>query len=75
MLGGIRALIIAITLFKDLTPGDAVVVAAVVIIPPIFSAIALERKSVDSAILAQRREEIVETAPEQMSRSIYVPFG
>lgn len=62
VLGGVCALIIAITLFKDLTPGDAVVAAAIVIIPLIFSAIALKRKSVDSAVLAQRREEIVEAA-------------
>lgn len=62
ILGGLCALIIAITLFKDLTLGDAVVAACIVIIPLLFSAIALKQGSVDTAILAERREEIVQDA-------------
>ena len=53
---------IAITLFMDLTAKDAIVATCVVIIPMIFSAIALKTKSVDAKILAQRKEEIVKAA-------------
>lgn len=59
ILGGLCALIVAITLFKDLTSEDAVVAGCIVIIPLIFSGIALKKKSVDGQILAQRREEIL----------------
>lgn len=62
VLGGLCALVIAITLFMDLTVKDAIVAACVVIIPMIFSAIALKTKSVDAKILAQRKEEIVKAA-------------
>lgn len=62
ILGGFCALVIAITLFKDLTFRDAVVAGCIVIIPLIFSGIALKRKSVDRQILAQRRAEIVQDA-------------
>lgn len=60
--GGLCALVIAITLFMDLTAKDAIVATCVVIIPMIFSAIALKTKSVDAKILAQRKEEIVKAA-------------
>lgn len=59
VLGGFCALVIAITLFKDLTPKDAVVAACVVIIPLVFSAVALKNKSVDIKVLDARKEEIV----------------
>lgn len=62
VLGGICALIIAVTLFKDLTSTDAAVAAAIVIIPLIFSAIALKTHSVDSSVLGKRRQEIVDSA-------------
>ena len=55
-------LIIAVTLFKDLTSTDAAVAAAIVIIPLIFSAIALKTHSVDSSVLGKRRQEIVDSA-------------
>lgn len=60
ILGGVCALIIAVTLFKDLTVGDMIVAACVVVIPIIFSAIALKTGSVDRKLLEQRREEIVD---------------
>jgi len=41
---------------------DAIVAACVVIIPLIFSAIALKKKSVDAKILNERKEEIVKAA-------------
>ena len=62
ILGGFCAVVIAITLFKDLTPKDAVVVACVVIIPLIFSAAALKSNSVDKTVLETRKEEIIEEA-------------
>ena len=60
--GGVCALVIAITLFKDLTPADAAVAACIVIIPLIFSGIALWKKSVDSETLDERKAEIVQAA-------------
>lgn len=62
ILGGFCAIVIAITLFQDLTVKDAIVAACVVIIPLIFSAIALKKKSVDAKILNERKEEIVKAA-------------
>ncbi len=62
ILGGFCALVIAITLFKDLTPADAAVAACIVIIPLIFSGIALWKKSVDSETLDERKAEIVQAA-------------
>lgn len=62
LLGGFCAVAIAITLFKDLTPHDAVVASCIVIIPLIFSGIALKKKAVDRQILSQRREEILQDA-------------
>jgi len=62
VLGGFCAIVIAITLFKDLTVKDAIVAACIVIIPLIFSAIALKQKSVDANILEQRKQEIVTAA-------------
>lgn len=62
ILGGICALIIAVTLFKDLTPGNAVVAAFIVIVPLILSAAALKSGSVSGALLAKRRDEIVAAA-------------
>lgn len=62
ILGGFCAIVIAITLFKDLTVQDAIVAACIVIIPLIFSGIALKQKSVDTAVLDQRKEEIVKAA-------------
>lgn len=62
ILGGICAIVVAITLFMDLTVKDAIVAACIVIIPLIFSAIALKQKSVDANILDQRKAEIVKAA-------------
>lgn len=62
ILGGFCAIVIAITLFQDLTAKDAIVAACVVIIPLIFSALALKKKSVDAKILNERKEEIVKAA-------------
>lgn len=62
ILGGFCAIVIAITLFKDLTTKDAIVAACIVIIPMIFSAVALKQKSVDETVLDQRKAEIVEAA-------------
>lgn len=63
ILGGLCAIVIAITLFKGLTAKDAVVAACIVIIPLIFSALALKRKSVDVKVLDERRAETVKAAP------------
>ena len=62
VLGGVCALIIAFTLFKDLTAKDAVVAVCVVVFPLIFSAIALRRGSVSAKTLAADRERIVAEA-------------
>ncbi len=62
ILGGICALIIAFTLFKDLTAQDAVVAAAVVIIPLIFSGIALKNGSVDKNELEKNKLQIINDA-------------
>ena len=62
ILGGVCALVIAVTLFKDLTARDMVVATCVVVIPIVFSAIALKTKSVDTKVLEQRRAEIVAAA-------------
>ena len=62
ILGGICALVVAITLFVDLTVQDAIVAAAVIIIPLCFSYIALKTKSVDAADLNAKRQEIVDAA-------------
>ncbi|MCR5228761.1 MAG: APC family permease [Solobacterium sp.] len=62
ILGGICAAVVAITLFMDLTAKDAAVAAAVVIIPLIFSAIALKTGSASAGELNERRREIVRTA-------------
>ncbi len=62
VLGSISALIIAFTLFKDLTAQDAVVAAAVVIIPLVFSAIALKNGSVDKNKLEENKLEIINKA-------------
>ncbi|WP_300416244.1 APC family permease [uncultured Oscillibacter sp.] len=60
VLGGFCAIVIAVTLFKDLTAKDAIVAACVVIIPLIFSMIALKNRSVNEQVLEARREEIVQ---------------
>ena len=62
VLGGFCAIVIAVTLFMDLTVKDAVVAACIVIIPLIFSGLALKRKAVDVRILEERKAEIVEAA-------------
>lgn len=62
ILGGVCALVIAVTLFKDLTARDMVVATCVVVIPIVLSAIALKTKSVDTKVLEQRRAEIVAAA-------------
>lgn len=62
ILGGFCAIVIAITLFKDLTAKDAIVAACIVIIPLIFSALALKQKSVDAKVLDERKAEIVKAA-------------
>ena len=64
LLGGFCALVVAITLFKDLTAQDAIVAAAVIIIPLIFSAIALKTGSVSAQKLQEKRQEIIEAALE-----------
>ena len=65
ILGGVCALIIAVTLFKDLTVNDAIVAACVVILPLVFSWIALKVKSVDAEILAKARDEIIRDALQE----------
>ena len=65
VLGGVCALIIAVTLFKDLTVNDAIVAACVVILPLVFSWIALKVKSVDAEILAKARDEIIRDALQE----------
>ena len=62
ILGGICALIIAVTLFKDLTVNDAIVAACVVIFPLVFSWIALKVKSVDASTLERAKQEIINDA-------------
>ena len=62
ILGGFCAIVIAITLFKGLTAKNAIVAACIVIIPLIFSALALKRKSVDAKVLDERKAEIVKAA-------------
>jgi APA family basic amino acid/polyamine antiporter len=62
ILGGICALVIAFTLFKDLTAQDAVVAAAVVIVPLVFSGIALKSGSVDKNELEKNKLEIINEA-------------
>ncbi len=62
ILGGICAILVAITLFMDLTFQDAIVAAAVVIIPLIFSAIALKKGSANAEELEARKQEIVDKA-------------
>ena len=62
VLGGACALIVAITLFKDLTARDAVVAVCVVVFPLIFSVIALKCGSVSAATLEADRERIVAEA-------------
>lgn len=59
ILGGVCALIIAFTLLKDLTPKDAIVAVLVVVIPLIFSGIALKTGSVDKDKLKANRDEII----------------
>jgi len=61
-LGGLCAIIVAFTLFKDLTAQDAIVAAAVVIIPLIFSAIALKTGNVDKQELEDNRLAIINEA-------------
>lgn len=67
ILGGFCALVIAVTLFQDLTAKDAIVAACIVIIPLIFSAVALKTGSVDARLLDERKAEIVKDAlkPEE----------
>jgi len=62
ILGGFCAAVVAITLFKDLTVSDAIVAAAVIIVPIIFSAIALKTGSVDASKLEEKRQEIIDAA-------------
>lgn len=59
ILGGICALVIAFTLFKDLTTQDAIIAAAVVIIPLVFSGLALKNGSVDKNDLEENKLEII----------------
>jgi APA family basic amino acid/polyamine antiporter len=56
--------VVAITLFKDLTVQDAIVAAGVIIIPLIFSAIALKTGSVSAKDLDAKRQEIIDAALE-----------
>lgn len=62
ILGSLAALVIAITLFTDLTRQDAIVAAGVIIIPLIFSAIALRTNSVDTGKLERNRQAVIEDA-------------
>ncbi len=62
ILGGFCAAVVAITLFKDLTVQDAIVAAGVIIIPLIFSAIALKTGSVSAKNLDAKRQEIINAA-------------
>jgi APA family basic amino acid/polyamine antiporter len=64
ILGGFCAAVVAITLFKDLTVQDAIVAAGVIIIPLIFSAIALKTGSVSAKDLDAKRQEIIDAALE-----------
>lgn len=62
ILGGICAAIIAITLFKDLNLNNAIIAACVVIVPMIFSYIALKTNSVNKNKLENQKKLIVEQA-------------
>ena len=62
ILGGFCAAVVAITLFKDLTVKDAIVAAGVIIIPLVFSWIALHTGSVSEKDLHAKRQAIVENA-------------
>ncbi len=62
ILGGFCAAVVAITLFKDLTLQDAIVAAGVIIIPLIFSGIALKTGSVNAKDLAEKRQKIIDAA-------------
>ena len=62
VLGGFCAAVVAITLFKDLTVKDAIVAAAVIIIPLVFSGIALKTGSVSKEDLHEKRQKIVDAA-------------
>ena len=53
---------VAITLFKDLTLKDAMVAAGVIIIPLVFSWIALHTGSVSAEDLHAKRQTIVDNA-------------
>ena len=62
ILGGFCAAVVAITLFKDLTVKDAMVAAGVIIIPLVFSWIALHTGSVSAEDLYAKRQAIVDDA-------------
>ena len=62
ILGGICALIVASTLFGGLTIYDMITAAAIILIPLLFSAIALKKGAVSKESLDKRREEIVKEA-------------
>ncbi|MEA4955337.1 MAG: APC family permease [Pseudoflavonifractor sp.] len=62
ILGGFCATVIAITLFQDLTPQNAILAACIVIVPLIFSALALKKKSVDAKVLNEKKNQIINAA-------------
>jgi len=64
ILGGLCATIVAITLFKDLTIKDAIVAAGVIIIPLIFSEIALKTGSVSTEYLNANKQRIIKDVLE-----------
>lgn len=62
VLGGVCSAIIAITLFKDLNFHNAIIAAAVVIFPLLFSWLALKSGSVSRKHLDKEVEKIIEDA-------------
>lgn len=62
ILGGICAAVIAVTLFKDLNFNNAIIAAAVIIVPMLFSFTALKVGSVDEKKLQEQKIEIIEQA-------------
>ena len=62
VLGGVSALAVSITLFMDLTPANAALAVLLVVLPILFSWIALKKKMVDKNVLQQRRDEIIQDA-------------
>lgn len=64
VLGGLCALVVAATLFQGLTMTDAIVAAAIVLVPLFFSYLALEKGSVNAANLNANRDKIIKQSLE-----------